>query len=357
MKSFANQYIQNMKPYSPPIDGRSLYNGLLLDFNERTIPPGEKVFKALSDYFTSGRINVYPEYFDVCDRIANYAGVAPDNVMITNGADQGIDLTFRTFTGAGDTVVIPSPSFAMFYQSAGIVGNTVLEPFYRSDMSFPLEEVLALIGGRVKLVVICNPNNPTGTLLSLEGIERILKRAVKAIVLVDEAYFEFSGLTAAGLTGKYPNLIITRTFSKAFGLAALRIGYVISSPGNIREMLKVRGPYDINMTALFAANGALEDIPSMRSYVDEVINEARPLVEQFFTSQNIEYYPSQSNFILFRPRDSERIFEALKDSGILTRPRKGTPIDGTLRVSIGTVEQMKRFIETYKKLLTNQNAS
>ena len=323
-----------MKKYLPPLEGRRCYKGRLLDFNERTIPPSKKVIKALGEFIKSGQIQLYPEYSTINNKIAEYAGVKSNQVMIVNGSDQGIDIIFRTYTKNGDKVVIPSPSFAMFFQYARITGVEVVDSIKKG----------------VKLVVICNPNNPTGSYMSLEEIEKILIKALKisAMVYVDEAYFEFCGITAAGLIDKYPNLIISRTFSKAFGLASMRVGYVLSSAQNTDEMMKVRGPYDISMPAVVAASAALDDKKEMEKYVDEVMNKAKPLVEDYFMANNIEFFPSRANFLLFKMKNPSMHSEKLKNLGFLTRPRKGEGIDGTIRVTIGTVPQMKKFINKFK---------
>jgi len=335
MNEFANKNIARMKSYAPPIEGRRQYDGMLLDFNERTVPPSQKVIKALRKFLDKNDLQIYPEYGRIEAKIADYAGVEKDQVMIVNGSDQGIDLIFRTFTSKGGKVVIPSPSFAMFYQCAEIMGNKVISP----ESSKAIDE-------KTQLVVICNPNNPTGSLTSLEEIEKILKKAanINGVVYVDEAYFEFSGVTTAKLIRKYPNLIITRTFSKAFGIASLRIGYILAQKPLIDEMKKIRGPYDVNMMAVCAASASLEDLGSMRRYVAEVMNKAKPLIEKFFTQNRIDFYPSKANFILFKPNNS-KVFKALKANGLLLRPRGGE----LLRLTIGTVEQTEKFIRFYRE--------
>lgn len=339
-----------MKSYSPPLEGRRNFEGRLLDFNEKTVPPSKNVLKKLRELIDSDQIQLYPEYDDLCGKIATYSGVKKDQIMITNGSDQGIDLIFRTYTEKGDKVIIPSPSFAMFYQCSRVIGNKLGMPVYNEDGSFPTDKVIKSIKTGVRLVVICNPNNPTGTAVELEDIEEIVKKALRfsAIVYVDEAYFEFCKITAIGLIDKYPNLIITRTFSKAFGLASLRIGYSISSSTNIAEMLKVRGPYDMNMPAVVAAQAVLDDLESLNEYINEVMNKAKPMVEEFFRKNNIEFYPSRANFLLFKMQKSSLLVEKLRSLGFLTRLREGKRIDGTIRVTIGTVNQMKKFINQFK---------
>ncbi len=341
-----------MKPYNPPLKGRRAFSGMLLDFNERTKPLSDKIVRALERFVKNQKLQVYPEYFDLEKKIANYAGVKTNQVMITNGSDQGIDLIFRTFTEKGDKVIIPKPSFSRFFQCAKIIGNKVFSPSYKKDnFAFPLKEVLDLIDKKTKLIVICNPNNPTGTIVPISFIEKIAKKAKRKIVYIDEAYFEFSGISAVSLFKKYSNIIITRTFSKAFGLASLRIGYVIAKAEYIKEMLKVRGPYDVNMMAYFGASVALENIEDMKNYVKEVMEKAKPLIEKFFNENNVEYFPSSANFILFRPDNPQKVAKLLAKNGILIRPQNQPNIQNTLRLTIGQVEEMEKFIDVYKKVV------
>jgi histidinol-phosphate aminotransferase len=277
--------------------------------------------------------------------------------MITNGSDQGIDLVFRTFTETGDTVIIPTPSFAMFYQSAQIVGNKILRPLYaKADLSFPKDVLLGMVKKSVKLIVICNPNNPTGTLVSIDDIEKIAQRARNATILIDEAYFEFSKVTAVPLIKKCPNIIVTRTLSKAFGLPSLRAGYVVALASYINELLKVRGPYDVNMVAFTASLAALDDLKCTEKYVDEIMTQAKPMVEEFFTKNGITFYKSAGNFLLYRPsqKQEEKI---LKENGILVRPQDKTNIENTIRLTIGTVDQMKRFIKVYNRVILSKSQS
>ena len=225
--------------------------------------------------------------------------------------------------------------------------------YTKENLSFPLEELLGMINESVKLIVICNPNNPTGTPVSIENIEKIVNKAPNAIILVDEAYFEYSNLTAVPLIKKYPNIIVLRTLSKAFGLPSLRVGYIVASSNYINELLKVRGPYDVNMIAYVASIAALDDQKVAKKYADEIMNQAKPMVEEFFTKNGITFYKSAGNFLLYRPiqEQEERI---LKENGILVRPQDKTNIENTLRLTIGTTGQMKRFIKVYQNVILNK---
>lgn len=344
--NFALEQIRRMRTYNPPIKQRAKFEGLQLDFNERLAPLPAKVIDAIRN-FDPQRFMIYPSYGDLVGKIANYAQVDADNLMITNGSDQGMELIFRTFVSAGNKIVIPSPSFAMFYQVAQVQGAEIIKPKYKSGGDFPFEKVMELLKQKPKLLIICNPNNPTGTLLPLEKIETILKAAANTLVYVDEAYFEFSEVTAVKLIEEYPNLFVTRTFSKAFGLAALRIGYLMSCKTNIDEMLKVRGPYDVNQVAKIAADASLKTLPELKRYCDEVMKEAKPFTEEFLRAKGVEFYPSGANFIYFK-EPFAGFSGKLEKNGILIRPQA----DGYARMTVGTLEQMQLFTKIFNKITT-----
>lgn len=352
-KNYALKHIRDMKPYLPPLNGRLDLAGDLLDFNEREIVPSKKVVAALVLFFRKGKIQRYPEYAGLQEKIAKYAKVSTDQIMVTNGSDHGIDVIFRTFIGKDDAIVMPTPTFPMFMQYAEMLGCRILKiPYVKPEFKFPSREMLKLLKNKPpKLVVVCNPNNPTGTVISLEDIETIVNRAPNSIFMIDEAYFEFSGVSAISLLDKFPNIIIVRTFSKAFGLASLRIGYVIANTQHIKEMMKVRGPYAVNMAAHVAASAALDDIKSMKGYVREVMTKSKPMIETFFKKNNIPFCASGANFILFKPGNMQKAYEHLKMNNILVRPQNAAGIDDMLRVSVGTAKQMRRFIKAYSQLL------
>jgi histidinol-phosphate aminotransferase len=336
MKNLAIGRIRKMKPYDPPTRGREDYTGLLLDFNERTT--GSKMDR------------LYPEYGELEGRIADYAGTPRDRVMLVNGTDRAIDIVFRTFSDRGDKVIIPEPTFAMYGQYACVNGNRIVSPRYVDGTAFPVDDILGSMGGSTRIVVVCNPNNPTGTLASADDVARIARNAPDTIVYVDEAYFEFSGVTAVGLIDRYPNVIVSRTFSKAFGLAGARIGYVLARPEHVAEMMKVRGPYDISRPACRAVSAVLSDMGTMRAYVKDVMTSAKPLTESFFRESGIDFWPSAANFLLFRPQDPETA-SLLYDAGISVRPQDKPGVEGTIRLTIGTSRQMRRFISVYRKAM------
>lgn len=356
------QRIKKMSRYKPPLEGRTSNGYLLLDFNERTIEPSPKVKEALRKFIDFGKLQVYPEYGDLEKKIAQYAKVPFSQVMATNGGDQGIDIVCRAYLDQGDKVIIPFPGFAMHYQSAGIQGVEILEPRYKKNGDFPLKQVLELFGdkkvnlirkGGVKLIILCNPNNPLGVSIPIRDVEKILKKAKEKniAVLHDEAYFEFSGLTAKNLINKYDNLYIIRTFSKAFGLVAARAGYIISQKKNIQELLKIRGPYDVNMFAKTAILAALKNKKYMGEYVKEVMEKSKPKLENFLKQKEILFYKSAANFLFLRFSNPQKIIKALKSQGILVRLKLAPDGEEAVRVTVGTLKNTTQFIKRLTKVL------
>jgi histidinol-phosphate aminotransferase len=346
--------IRKMSHYKPPLEGRSEKNYLLLDFNERAGGPSPKVKEALKKFIDSGRLQVYPEYGNLEEKIAEYAGVKTDQAMATNGGDQAIDIVCRAYLEEGDKVIIPFPEFAMHYQSAGIQGAEIIEPRYKEEGKLPSEEILELMDDeKVKLIIFSNPNNPTGIATPIAEVERILGEAKRKDItlLHDEAYFEFSKITAKGLIEKYDNLYLVRTFAKAFGLVSTRAGYLVSQGKNIQEMLKIRGPYDVNMFAKTAILAALQDIKYMEDYAKEVMETSKPKLENFLRQKGISFYPSLANFLMLKVENPEKIIEKLAAKGVLVRPKENSAGNKAIRVSIGALRETERFIGVFEEVI------
>ncbi|MFH1714206.1 MAG: histidinol-phosphate transaminase [Candidatus Nealsonbacteria bacterium] len=346
--------IKKMSHYSPPLEGRSKKGYLLLDFNERTAGPAKQVKEALKKFINSDRLHVYPEYGDFEIEIAKYAKVLAGQAMVTNGGDQGIDVVCRAFLDEGDKVIIPYPEFAMHYQSAGIQGAKILEPKYKEEGKLPLKEILSLMDDKkVKLIIFSNPNNPTGIATPIREVEAILRKAKKRDIalLHDEAYFEFSGITCKGLINKYDNLYIIRTFAKAFGLVSARVGYVISKEKNIQELLKIRGPYDVNMFAKIAVSAALKNRKYVADYIKEVMKDSKPKLEMFLKEKGIFFYPSRANFLLLKLKYPDKFIARLKARGILVRPKTTPNGKRAVRISIGSKKDTNKLIEAIAGLI------
>src|SRR5580693_2529780 len=224
--------VLKMAPYTPPTGNRA--GNLRLDFNENTVGCSPRVIEFLKQQLSAESLSIYPDYAAVRPALAEFFRVDPTQLLLTNGTDEAIQVLINTYIDDGDEVLLLHPSYAMYRFYAEVAGATVREIPYRAEkLAFPLEEALDAIRPTTRAVLIANPNNPTGTGTSRAGIERILEKASGAAVLIDEAYYEFSGVTALPLLNDYPNLFVSRTFSKVYGMAAMRLGCLFSQCGNV----------------------------------------------------------------------------------------------------------------------------
>lgn len=342
--------ILKMGCYSPPLEGRNPKDYLLLDFNESPIPPPAPVIDALVDYVQTGALQTYPAYGGFLEKLAAYAHVSAEQLILTNGSDQAIDIVLRALLNEGDEMVMAQPGFAMFFQVARSLGAAVVSPEYSADMRFPFEEMVESVSAKTRLIVVINPNNPTGSSASQEQIATLLRTFPDVAILVDEAYFEFTGQTAIPLLARHSNLIVLRTFSKAFALPSLRLGYAVGDPGFIEHLYKIRGPYDINMMALVAAQAQLEHREMWEGMVREIMFQAKPALENFFAEEGVAFFKGEANFMLVVPDKVEAVLQFLKEHGILVRPMR-PPIAHTFRMSVGTLAQMQQFMKVYRDYL------
>lgn len=350
--SIFKKHIDAMSAYLPPLEGRDPSRFTLLDFNERTVPVAEPIVRDIADWVSAGRMQMYPSYGNVSEKIAGYCGVDAANVMMTNGSDQGIDLIFRASCGAGSEVIIPEPTFPIYGQSAAIEGARIHAPVYSLAQGYPLVEVLSLINPSTRVIVVANPNNPSGTSVSREDIVSLAEAAPRAVILIDECYFEYCGITISDLVESHPNIVVTRTFSKTWGLPSLRIGYLIAAKENIHALLKVRGPYDVNQVAVVAVESALRHQDSIRCYIDEVMLHAKPKLEAFLVERQVLFWPSVANFLWAFFDDAMKVEEALRGEGILVRPKADADGRLGLRMTIGTEEQNDHLISVLSEVLS-----
>jgi histidinol-phosphate aminotransferase len=277
--------------------------------------------------------------------VARYFRVDPSQFVFTNGTDEAIQVFVNTYVDDGQEVVLLRPSYAMYRFYCEVAGAAIREIYYPlPGMEFPLQEVLDAITPETRAVILSNPNNPTGTGISLLAIERILHRARKAAVLVDEAYYEFSGVTALTEIARVPNLFVTRTFSKVFGMAAMRLGCLFSHEANIVYLHKAQSPYSVNSLAVMAAQAAVDDTAYVENYVAEVL-AARELLCLGLEKLGIPYVPSSANFVLghFGKR-ALAVRDALRGRAILVRDRS-YEAPGCVRITVGTREQTRRLLE------------
>jgi histidinol-phosphate aminotransferase len=340
--------VLRMAPYSPPTGGRA--DKLRLDFNENTVGASPRVVEFLKRHLTEARLAVYPEYGDAKRDLAAYFKVDPDDFILTNGTDEAIQVLLNTYVDDDDEVITLTPSYAMYRFYAEVAGARLREiPFRPDKLAFPFEELLEAITPATRAVLIANPNNPTGTGTTRASLEQILEKAEGAAVLVDEAYYEFCGVTMLPLLDDYPNLFVSRTFSKVFGMAAMRVGCLFSQSGNVEFLHKAQSPYSVNMIGALAARAAVADTDYIRKYVTEVL-AARELLYVGLEDLGIPCFASQANFVLFQAGDRAiPIRDELRRRGVLVRDRS-YEIDGSVRVTVGTRDQVRRFLEELRQI-------
>jgi histidinol-phosphate aminotransferase len=340
--------VLRMAPYHPPTSGRR--NKLRLDFNENTVGAPPHVIDFIKRYLTAADLSIYPEYDHALEDLAQHFCVSIDELTITNGTDEAVQLLINTYVDAGDEVVLLRPSYAMYRFYSQLAGANVAEIDYHSEtLAFPTDELLDQLGPSTRAVLIGNPNNPTGTGTAASTIEQILAKAPNAAIFIDEAYYEFSGVTVLPLVSHHPNLFVSRTFSKTYGMAAMRCGCLFSQGANMNHLRKAQSPYSVNSLAAMAARIAVQDQQFVEEYVLEVL-AARELLYVGLERLKIPYVPSQANFVLFQagPRATE-IRDELRRRNVLVRDRS-YELPGSVRVTVGTRDQVQRFLDELEQI-------
>ncbi|HEX5236401.1 MAG TPA: histidinol-phosphate transaminase [Silvibacterium sp.] len=340
--------IRCMKDYHPPLGNRS---GLRFDFNENTLACSPKVLETLSR-ISRAELTKYPEREHVEHTAAAHLGLMPDQVLLTNGVDEAIHVLCQTYLGDGDEMLLPVPTYSMYAVYASGTDAKLVEVQADENFRFPLDGLLAAITPSTKLIAIANPNSPTGQAVSREDILRILDAAPHAAVLIDEAYFHFHGQTVMDLIGRARNLIVARTFSKAYGLAGLRLGLLAASPEQMQWLRRVISPYSVNSLALACLPAALGDQPYIDWYVSEVL-EARSDFTASLDRLGVRHWSSQANFVLIYIGTKHAEFsQAMRSRGVLVRDRSTDPgCNGCVRIAIGTREQTAQGAQAMQQAL------
>ena len=344
--------VQAMKEYHPPLGCRDT---LRLDFNENTLACSPKVREALARVST-GDLTRYPERAPVEALVAASLGLEAEQVALTNGVDEAIHVLFETFLEEGDELLLPVPTYTMYEVYVSATDARMVPILADEDLLFPHERLLAAITPKTKIIAIANPNSPSGSVATRAQLLEIAARAPHAVLLVDEAYFHFHGETVIDLIGTIPNLLVARTFSKAYGLAGLRIGLLAGPVEMMRWIKRVLSPYSVNSLALACLPPALEDTTYLDWYVAEV-QAARSEFEAVLDAEKIRRWPSRANFVLVdigaRHNDFVRSMSA---AGVLVRDRSADPgCDGRVRITIGTSEQMGLAAEALRNTMIELN--
>jgi histidinol-phosphate aminotransferase len=329
------ELIRRMKEYHPPLGDRS---GVRLDFNENTFACSPKVLEALGQV-SRAQLTMYPEREHVERLVAARLGLQPQQALLTNGVDEAIHVLCQTYLGPGDEMLLPVPTYSMYAVYASGTDAKLIEVLADEGFRFPLESLLAKITPATRVIAIANPNSPTGQSVSRDEILKIVEAAPHAMVLVDEAYFHFYGQTVMDLIGRIPNVIVSRTFSKVYGLAGLRLGLLAADESAMKWLRRVISPYSVNSLALACLPAALDDQAYLDWYVAEVL-AARDEFTAALSRMGVPYWPSQANFVLTRIGARHAAFSsAMRARGVLVRDRSNDPgCDGCVRITIGTRE-------------------
>jgi histidinol-phosphate aminotransferase len=335
-----------MREYHSPLSAATV--DLRLDMNESTTGCSPRVLAKLRS-LDARTLALYPRRESGEQLAADFLGVEPAELLLTNGADEAIDLLCRAYLEPGSEIVIVVPAFAMYEVFAQTEDAKVVRVPTGPEFSFPLQGILNALTVNTRMVVLCNPNNPTGLAADRASILKIIEAAPDAAVLLDEAYFDFYGQTLIDQIGKLPNLFVARTFSKAYGLAGMRLGALAGDKEQMSVLRRMATPFNVNAFAIECLAEALADREFVQAYVAQV-RGTREWLQRELEQLNFKCWPSQANFILCRFGEEKKpILEALRARGIALRDRPDCP--GCVRISIGTQPEMERVVTELKAVL------
>jgi histidinol-phosphate aminotransferase len=337
-----------MPEYHPPLAKRE---ALRLDFNENTLAPSPRVGEKLRQLTAEG-LTIYPEREPVERIVAQHLGLESNQVILTNGVDEAIHLMGCAFLDEGDEALICTPTFFMYDVSISMMTSNLVKVQTDDSLAFPFERFLEAITPKTKLIIVASPNNPTGAVVSREHLLAIAKAAPHAVLMVDEAYFHFFGDTVLNDIASVPNLIVARTFSKAYGLASLRIGMLAGDARLITFLRKVSSPYNVNGVALAVLPEALADTDYLDWYTLQV-HQGRERMLEALRALGVPTWPSAANFVLMDigPKHKQ-LCAVMREKGVLLRDRSSDPgCEGYIRITIGPEEHVTRGIEALKASL------
>ncbi len=349
LSALVREDLQDMIPYDAPYYA----DVIKLDANENPYGFPPEVLNQIFREISAGDLCRYPDAAALTLRkcLSDYILVKPDNIMVGNGSDELI-LNLMLAFASGAKYAVATPTFSMYGVHGRIASGTLLEVPRLDDFSIDVDGLInAASKPEVKVVVICSPNSPTGNAVLPGEIEKVLRQA-NAIVVVDEAYNEFGGESCVPLLDSYANLVILRTFSKAFGMAGLRVGYLLADIRVINELLKVKQPYNLNVFSQAAACAVMRNLPPFKDRIKNILQEREKLFEELSKIPGVKAFPTQANFIMFRTAlPADKIYNGLLGQGVLIRNVDGPLLPGCLRVSLGTAEENRIFMEKLKSII------
>tara|TARA_Y100000816_G_C26103528_1_gene585547 strand:+ start:541 stop:1629 length:1089 start_codon:yes stop_codon:yes gene_type:complete len=360
-KKFFRNSVNTLTPYK--ITATDVYNNnndfLKLDWNESTIPPSNKVLDAISNIIKKNRLHWYPPNLNIplLESLANYCKVETDNIQYFAGSDSLHEYIIQACIDPNDSVVVVTPTYDNFRAVVSSYGGKIYKYKLEEPFDYNIKDLISYIKKiNPKLVYICSPNNPTGTIYTYNDLEYLIKKISNSLIIIDEAYYEFSGITLANLVGSCDNFIISRTFSKAFGLASFRIGYCIAHHSIINTLNKVRNPKSVSLFAQFAAQKALEDIKYLNNFVKNV-DKSKIMITSFFDNYKIKYFVGGGNYILVNSSGfgHEKILLFLKKNNILVRDLGHIQsLQNYIRITLGLEENTSKVVSVFEKFINNK---
>jgi histidinol-phosphate aminotransferase len=349
--------IAGLSPYRSPIISRQ---GLSLDLNESMAGCSARVLARLRS-LSAEDVSLYPQREAGERLVADFLGVAPEQVFLTNGMDEALSLLFNTYLGPGSDgasgeLLFADPTFVMYPTLGEAMGAQMVRAQSAEDLTLPVSDLLSQISPHTRLIAIANPNNPTGLAAQGADLLRIVESAPDAAVLIDEAYFEFCGETLVGNLAKYPNLFVARTFSKAYGLAGLRLGVLTGAAEQIDYLRRLSVPFNVNSVVLACLEEALADQAFVREHVAQV-KYGREQLAQLLNELGLRFWPSQTNFVLVQVGASVKGFvKAMMRRGIVVRDTSANPgCDGCVRITVGTPGQMGGVLRAFREAVAEIN--
>ncbi len=296
-----------------------------------------------------------PKWLKVIEKLSRHLQIEPGRLLVGNGSNELLQTLIGASLSAGKKMLLVTPTFLIYQQLGRVAEADICEIEFEEDWSFPVDEILnTLKQEKIELCIFCSPNSPTGATLKHSDLIQILKRA-KGLVLVDEAYYEFSKVSYLELQNDFSNLIITRTFSKAMGLAGLRTGYLIAHPTLVTEINKAKLPYNLNIFSEFVTSKLLDHHELVNKNVQKILSEKERLIHQLSEFNDINVSPSEANFFMIdTPTPATALFDKIADTGILVRDiSKYHPrLKNHLRISVGTPEENDSLVACLKTALS-----
>lgn len=344
-----NTRLKNMTEYKPGEQPQNLDQYIKLNTNESPFPPSESIIKAMKEA-CNGSLKLYPDPESKALRevFANVNGMKPENVFAANGSDEIFSLLFRGFIEPDGLAAFPYPSYSLYYTMAEANGINYDKINLDKDFNVNFDDYLKK---KYALVIVCNPNNPTGVGCDKNKIKKFLDK-FKGLLVVDEAYVDFYGQTAIELIKSYDNILITRSFSKSYSLAGLRVGLAIGNEDIIKGLFKLKDSYNLDRIAEAGARAALQDKKGFK-YNTEMVRNNKEFLEEKLGELNFTVIPSTANFLLIKHPDvlSKEIYEKLKEQKILVRFFEGTVISDYIRVSVGSMMEIKTLLREIAHIL------